>query len=87
MTNNKKFKLLGEIEKPSAAPMTDEQLPKTQQSNITEAYALVHAIENEKAARQTECWKEISQVASKYGFTVSASHQPVNISIELIPKL
>jgi hypothetical protein len=86
MTDNKKFKGVGKLEKP-LAPVAAEQLSNAQQTNITEAYALVHAIENEKVVRQTECWKEISNVASKYGFTVSASHQPVNISIELIPKL
>lgn len=91
MTKFKKFlsidSLTGIEEKPKVPPITNDQIVGAQDNDkkVQEAYALVQAIENEKIARQNQCWKEISKVAAKYGFQISASHQPVNITVELLP--
>ncbi|MBK9249362.1 MAG: hypothetical protein IPM69_14925 [Ignavibacteria bacterium] len=89
MARDKKFKgLVGLKQKinDKIAEFKQEKVnPNYDTEKVNEAYALIQALENEKIARQTQCWKEISAIATKYGFQISASHQPVNISIELLP--
>lgn len=72
-----------EPSKAEVVPMTNEQILEAQDKAVAEAYALVQAIENEKIARQRVCWKEISKVAEKYGFKISASHKPINVEIDI----
>lgn len=65
--------------------MSEEDRIQAENNRIADAYALVEAREQEYLNRKQECWNAIVATAAQYGFQLTATHQPVTITVDLQP--